>query len=131
MSALIESNFLKFPLQVENNGPRYSTRSEHVREQIEQLLFTSPKERVFRPEFGVGVRRLIFEPNNLALWNITRKRLTTSLAESLHGEVDPKTLTVDVSSENEKLIIHISYTLAAIRKQERHSFSVGSGGGNG
>jgi len=130
MPSLIESQYLKFPFSIGNDGPKTSSRSEHVREQIEQVLFTSPKERVFRPEFGVGVRRLVFEPNNVTLRNITVKQLNASLAEALHGEVDPRTLEISVSNEDEKLIIHISYVLAAINRQESHTFTVGSQGGN-
>ena len=85
---------------------------------------------MFRPEFSVGVRRLVFEPNNAALRNTTLKRLNASLAEALHGEVDPRTLEIDVSNEDEKLIIHISYVLAAINRQESHTFALGSQGGN-
>ncbi len=130
MPGLSESQYLKFPFLVDADGPKTSSRSEHVREQIEQVLFTSPKERVFRPEFGVGVRRLVFEPNNTALRNTTLKQLTASLAEALHGEVDPRTLEIDVINEDEKLIIHISYILAAINRKESHTFPVGSPGDN-
>ena len=124
MSGLSKSEYLKFPFTVGKDGPKTSSRTEHVREQIEQVLFTSPKERVFRPEFGVDVRRLVFEPNNTALRNTTIKRLNASLAEALHGEVDPRTLEIDVSNEDEKLIIHISYILAFINRQESHAFPV-------
>ena len=129
MPGLTESQYLKFPFSVGKDGPKTSTRSEHVREQIEQVLFTNPKERVFRPEFGVGIRRLIFEPNNIVLRNSTVKRLSASLAEALYGEVDPRTLEVDVSSEDAKLIINISYVLAAINKQESFNFDISSTGG--
>ena len=129
MPSLSESQYLKFPFSVGVNGAKTSSRSEHVREQIEQVLFTSPKERVFRPEFGVGVRRLVFEPNNASLRNTTLKQLNASLADALFGEVDPRTLEIDVSNEQEKLIIHISYVLAAINTQESHTFVLGSSGG--
>ena len=122
MADLAETKYLTFPLTVDVNGPRTSTRTQHVREQIEQVLFTDVRERVFRPEFGVGVRRLVFEKNNLALRNTTIKRLDASLTEALHGEVDPRTLQVDVSNDQDALIIHISYVLAAMNKQESHQF---------
>ena len=124
MPGLSRSYYLKFPFSVGEDGPKTSLRSEHVREQIEQVLFTNPKERVFRPEFGVGIRRLVFEPNNAVLWNITHKRLTVSLADALHGEVDPKTLEIDIDSEDGKLVIRISYMLAAINKEESQEFIV-------
>ena len=129
MPGLAESHYLTFPLSVGSDGPKTSSRSEHVREQIEQVLFTSPKERVYRPEFGAGVRRLVFEPNNLALRNTTLKKLNASLAEALYGEVDPRTLKVDVGNEDEKLVIQISYVLAAINRQESHTFELATAGG--
>ena len=128
MASLSESQYLRFPFSVGVDGPMTSSRSEHIREQIEQVLFTDIKERVFRPEFGVGVRRLVFEPNNVALRNTTLKRLSASLAEALFGEVDPVTLEIDVSHDDEKLNIHISYILAAINRQESHTFTFGSSG---
>jgi phage baseplate assembly protein W len=130
MPGLSESQYLKFPFSIGDDGPKTSSRSEHVREQIEQVLFTSPRERVFRPEFGVGIRRLVFEPNNEALWNITHKQLTASLTEALHGEVDPKTLEVKIDHEGGKLIILISYMLAAVSRRESQTFTV-SGDSNG
>lgn len=130
MVGLSDSQYLKFPFRIDKDGPLTSTRWEHVREQIEQVLFTNPKERVFRPEFGVGIRRLIFEPNNSALWNITRKQLMTSLAQTLYGEVDPKTLKVDIARDDDKLIIGISYMLAAINQDESYTFTI-AGQSNG
>lgn len=124
MPGLSETQYLKFPFTVSSNGPQTSSRAEHVREQIEQVLFTSPKERVFRPEFGVGIRRLVFEPNSSALSNITQKQLLSSLAEALHGEVDSKTLEVSLQQQDSKLIILISYKLAAINRQESQAFTI-------
>jgi len=118
------AEFLKFPFTITEKGPLSSNRSDHVREQIEQVLFTSPKERVFRPEFGVGIRRLVFEPNNEVLWNITHKQLTATLSAALQGEVDPVTLEIDIAKDDAKLIITISYMLAAINKRESQQFTV-------
>lgn len=128
MPQLNNPAYLSFPFSIGTDGARTSERKSHVREQIEQVLFTNPEERVFRPEFGAGVRSLIFEPNASPLWEITRKRLTASLAEALQGEVDPKTLEVEVRGEGEKLLVVISYVLATIGHSKQHEFMVGSGG---
>jgi len=125
MQRLSDPPYLAFPFRIGTNGARNSTRSRHVREQIEQVLFTNPNERVFRPEFGAGVKKLIFEPNGSALWEVTRKRLMSSLAEALQGEVDPRTLEVNVRAEEAKLIIDIAYSLATIGQTEKHEFVVG------
>lgn len=128
MSRLNQALYMKFPLTIGVDGAAVSSRSLHVREQIEQVLFTDPGERWYRPDFGVGVRALIFEPNNPALWELTKKRLHASLSEALAGEVDPKTLSIDVQGEEEQLLITIGYTLAAINHAERQEFLIGSGG---
>ena len=121
---LNNSDFMKFPLEIGAAGAVTSARRQHVREQIEQVLFTNPGERWFRPEFGAGVRALVFEPNSSVLWEVTKKRLLASLSEALAGEVDPKTLEVSVEGEDAKLIIVIAYMLATINHTERLEFVV-------
>lgn len=57
-----------FPYHVD--GRQRSAESDdprHVREMIEQVLFTAPGERVNRPDFGCGLGQLVFEPNSEAL----------------------------------------------------------------
>lgn len=124
MSRLNNPNYMKFPLEISSDGADISARLQHVREQIEQVLFTSPSERWYRPEFGVGIRTLVFEPNNHLLWEVTKKRLMASLIDALAGEVDPASLQVDVVGEEEKLIVTIAYTLATISHTERLEFMV-------
>ncbi|MCB1800555.1 MAG: GPW/gp25 family protein [Gammaproteobacteria bacterium] len=124
---LPRTRYMAFPFRLERNGPATSTRMEHIREQVEQVLFTSPGERVFRPEFGFGARQHVFEPNAAPLWELARGRLFGSLAEALAGEVDPKTLRVEVGpgpGQPEVLLVQISYTIAALQKEERHSFTL-------
>ena len=87
-------------------------------------MFTHPGERWFRPEFGIGVRALVFEPNASALWEVTKKRLLASLNEALAGEVDPRSLEVAVEGDGEKLLITISYMLATIQHTEKLQFAV-------
>ena len=117
-------DFMRFPLKIEADGAVTSTRQAHVREQIEQVLFTYPGERWFRPEFGVGVRALVFEPNNQALWEITKKRLLASLTDALAGEVDPSSLEVTVDGVEEKLLVNIAYRLATINHTDHLQFAV-------
>jgi hypothetical protein len=115
-------DYMSFPLVIGDDGAQTSSRRAHVREQIEQVLFTNPGERWFRPGFGVGVMALVFEPNNQALWEITKKRLLASLTDALSGEVDPASLEVDVEGEGEKLKVIIAYRLATINHTERLEF---------
>lgn len=116
--------YMRFPFAIGEDGAKTSARRAHVREQIEQVLFTVPGERWFRPEFGAGIRTLIFEPNNRPLWEVTKKRLESSLGEALAGEVLPESLRIAVEGSDEKLLVVIAYTLATINHTERVEFLV-------
>ena len=92
-----------------------------------QVIFTSPGERVFRPDFGFGARQHVFEPNSAILWESVRNRLQGSLSAALAGEVDPKTIRVTVGAPTdspEQLLVTISYVLAALQKEEHHEILV-------
>ncbi len=119
--------YMGFPFEITEDGPRVTARMDHIREQIEQVLFTSPGERVFRPEFGFGARQHVFEPNSVQLHELARNRRQGALAEALMGEVDPKTLRVEVGATEqnpERLLVAITYTIAALQKEERHAFVI-------
>ena len=124
---LTDPPYLKFPLRINSDGACYASRAEHIHGQIEQVLHTISGERVFRPEFGAGVKALVFEPNASALWQVTQKRISASLIETLAGEVEPKSIKVDVAGSNETLTITIAYVLAAIGFEEQHQFTFGTG----
>ncbi len=120
---------LAFPFRVEATGPAISRRGQHVREQIEQVLFTAPGERVFRPDFGGGARLLVFEPNSTPLWEVTRRRMQAVLAEALRGEVDPGSLEVEVLGDGERLTLVVRYRLTTLGVTQQQSFPVGGNGG--
>jgi len=109
---------LAFPLVVRSTGPALASRSQRVRGQIEQVVFTDPGERVYRPEFGAGARSMVFEPLGEPLRVLAQKRLTASLAEALRGEVDPSTIDVRAEIDDARLTLTIAYTLAALGVRE-------------
>ncbi|WDP91216.1 MAG: GPW/gp25 family protein [Desulfobacter sp.] len=124
MKRLDSVEYMSFPFCITDTGAARSKRSGHIREQIEQVLFTSPRERLFRPEFGAGINRLLFEPNSTGIWELTQKRLYASLAEALKGEVDPKTLDVRVEGKEAEILIIVEYTLAALNHPQRQELRV-------
>jgi phage baseplate assembly protein W len=90
---------------------------EHVDQMIRQVLLTAPGERINRPEFGCGVRRMLFAPNS---------DVSASLAQvSVHQALDRwlgTVITVDnvtVTAVDSMLTINISYVLLA-RQQRRY-----------
>lgn len=133
---LADPPYLAFPLRIARPGdapaadprqwPRLASRAEHIRGQIEQILFTVAGERVFRPEFGAGLRTLLFEPNASPLWQVTQRRLAAALGEALTGEVDPRSLEIEVSGADAQLVVRIAYTLAAIGRREELTLTGGA-----
>jgi uncharacterized protein len=133
---LADPPYLAFPLVVDpvpgGAGPHLADRAAHVRAQIEQVLFTLARERAHRPEFGAGAKALLFEPNASPLWQVTQRRLSSALAEALKGEVDPKSLVVEVGLDEvdegaappdaSRLVIRVSYALAAVNQREEARF---------
>lgn len=83
--ALSNGRHLAFPFRVGSDGRTAAPVSDdaHVRDELLQLLLTSPAERLFLPEFGGGVRRLVFEPASEALRGVVKARITNGLSRWL------------------------------------------------
>jgi phage baseplate assembly protein W len=120
-SNLGEPRFLDFPFSVSGSGTPSTTRGDdHLRDLIAQVLLTNPGERVNLPEFGVGVQRLVFEPNSEAFRASTQFLISTNLQRWLGDRIDVDQ--VVVSSEpgfEETVIIDIVYTVRKNRQRQR------------
>jgi phage baseplate assembly protein W len=83
--ALSNGRHLAFPFRIGTDGRTAAPASdaEHVRDELLQLLLTSPGERLFLPEFGGGVRRLVFEPASDVLRGVVKARITQALSRWL------------------------------------------------
>ena len=89
--------------------------AEHVEQMMMQVLFTGPGERINRPDFGCGVRRLVFAPNSVvsaALAQITIYQALNRWLGTLIEVNDVKAVAIE-----ERMEISIVYTLKV--KQER------------
>lgn len=126
---LREPGYLAFPFRMSGRESAAAERAAHVRQCIEQVLFTAPGERVFRPHFGAGAIQLVFEPAGALVEELTRNRLRSSLAEALEGEVDPRTLEIEVEAPGPELRIVVSYELTTLGQRERQEYSLGGSDG--
>jgi uncharacterized protein len=107
---------ISFPLKFDNNGRTASTDDDrHIRDLIWQVLFTSPGERVNRPDFGCGLMQLVFEPNSDQLAITTQFLVQGSLQQWLGDIIEVNE--VEVVNEDSKLIVTVAYTVR--RTQER------------
>ena len=85
-----------FPYRVDGRGRTASTNEdEHVRDLIEQVLFTAPGERVNRPTFGSGLLQLVFAPNSDALAAATQLAVQAALQEWLGDRISVQDVTVE------------------------------------
>ena len=75
---------LDFPYRFDGRGRTAATTdADHIRDLIEQVLFTSPGERLMRPEFGSGLLAMVFEPNSTALAAATQLLVQGALQQHL------------------------------------------------
>jgi uncharacterized protein len=99
---------LDFPLHVDGRGRLADTDSDdHIRDMIHQVLFTSPGERVNRPDFGCGLLQLVFMPNSEALAIATEFTIKSALQRWL-GDV-MQTERVAVAAEDSTLRVEVVY----------------------
>jgi hypothetical protein len=105
-----------FPYRIDSAGRTAdATEEAHVRELVEQLLFTDPGERVNRPDFGAGLRQLLFAGNSPELASATEYMVQGALQRWLGDRVHVEA--VQVKSVEDRLEITVQYRL--LRTQER------------
>ena len=103
---------LKYPFAIDSGGGRAAEESDYeayIRQLIRQVLLTAPGERINRPNFGAGVRRMVFAPNNPATASLTQTLIYQALNQWLGSVI--KVEEISVSAENETLLITIHYMI--------------------
>jgi phage baseplate assembly protein W len=105
-----------FPYHVDGRGRTATTGvDDHIRDLIEQVLFTAPGERAMRPDFGSGLLGLVFEPGGPELVATTQHLVQGALQQELGNVIAVDS--VDVSQDEGALTVSVSYV--ALRTQER------------
>jgi len=108
--------YIDFPYHIGANGRTADTTyPDHIRDMIEQLLFTRPGERVNRPDFGCGLLDLVFEPNSPELAAALQVSAEGALNRWLGDLITVNSLTI--TTEDSTLSINLQYTLLATGEQ--------------
>ena len=95
--------FLDFPFHLDGRGRTATTGTDdHIRDMITQVLFTDPGERVNRPDFGCGLKSLLFMPNSETL-------VKGSLQLWLQNEI--RVEAVEVRAEDSRLEVAVAYSV--------------------
>ena len=109
---------IRYPVAINSRIGRLAEEhdyEEYIKQLIRQVLFTAQGERINRPEFGAGVRRLIFGPNSPATASLAQTLVYQALTTWLGTLI--RTDEVQAEADNERLNISVVYTILA--RQER------------
>jgi phage baseplate assembly protein W len=115
---------IDFPWHFDRRGRTATTGDDdHIRDMIEQLLFTSPGERVNRPDFGSGVLQLIFAPNSPELAAALQFAMRAALQRWLGDVIEVQDLVV--SSDDATLSIDVAYLVRRTAEVRADTFTRG------
>lgn len=104
-----------FPFRLDGTSQRAAQTSYavHVEQMIAQILLTTPGERADLPQFGCGLRQLLFAPLGDPLIATLRIQVTQALSQWLGGVIDVQG--IDVTGGDPvapgTLEVTVSYTL--------------------
>ena len=113
---------IDFPLHFDARGRTAGADLEtHVRNMIEQLIFTNPGERVNRPDFGSGALQLVFAPNSPELAATVEFTLQAALQMWLGDVIDVADLTV--RADDARLSIDLAYVIKASGQAQTARFN--------
>jgi len=101
---------IDYPFHIDTRGRTASCNdAAHVRDMLEQLLFTNSGERVNRPEFGSGLMQLVFSPNSPELAAALQFTMRAAIQQWLGDVLDLQLL--EVNAADAVLRITIRYAL--------------------
>lgn len=89
--------------------------ARHVDQLVKQVLLTNPGERINRPDFGCGLRRMVFAPNSAAAASLLKVTVLQSLDKWLGTVI--KVDDVDITTQDEVLSVKLRYVLLARRER--------------
>ncbi len=91
---------------------------------VRQLLLTDPGERVNLPQFGCGLRSLIFAPSTDALAATAKLRVMQGLTRWLAGVVNVVDVEVAAALEPGTLAVTVTYTLVETQTNQAVTVTV-------
>lgn len=113
---------IDYPFHIDGRGRVAPTgENDHIRDMIEQFLFTSPFERVNRPDFGSGLMRMPFEPNSPELATALEHTIRAGLQRWLGDVIEVRRL--QVTAENSSIRVIVNYVVRRTNEEETRQFA--------
>lgn len=118
---------LDFPYHFDGRERTAETsEADHVRDLIEQILFTNPGERVNRPDFGAGIPQLLFAPVSMEQAATAEFMIRGALQRYLGHRVEVTGISVEPAEAT--LIVTIAYRILRSGADATARFELGEGG---
>jgi phage baseplate assembly protein W len=116
---------IDYPFHFDDKGRTAATSdNDHIRDMIEQILFTSPGERVNRPDFGSGLMQMVFAPNSPELAAALQFTLQAALDRWLGDIIEVRAL--GVTSDDARLTVDLTYAVRKSGATRRETFTRGT-----
>ncbi|TFH47022.1 MAG: hypothetical protein E4G94_01080 [ANME-2 cluster archaeon] len=107
---------IDYPFHIDGRGRTADTdQDDHIRDLIEQVLFTTPGERVNRPAFGSGLMQLVFAPNSDELATATQFMVQGALQQYLSDLIQVQ----NVKVESEEATLQVAVEYIVLRNQQK------------
>ena len=111
-----------YPYQIDGRGrTATTTREEHIRDMIEQVLFTAPGERVNRPSFGSGLLQAVFAPNSDELAATTQFLAQAALQQWLGDLIQVEAVVVE--NVESTLRVSVQYVIRTTQQRQLAQFT--------
>jgi uncharacterized protein len=113
---------IAFPFQIDGRGrTARASDNDHIKQLIEQLLFTNPGERVNRPDFGSGLLQSVFQPNSTELAAALQYTLQGALQQTLGNLIQLQG--VQVTNTDSTLQVLVQYLVRGQQQSQIAEFS--------
>jgi phage baseplate assembly protein W len=114
------------PYQFDGRGRTLDPGGDYLRQLVEQVLFTSPGERVDLPDFGSGLLQLTFSPTSLEIAAATQFTVQAALQKWLSAYI--KVLAVEATSVESTLTVTVTYAPLDTGVTQVQTYVYGGGG---
>jgi len=117
-----DGRHLSFPFRIAPEGrtATVATLEEHVYGEVLQLLLTNPGKRQFVPDFGGGVRRMVFEGTGQTTEAMAKALISQAISRWLDQRVTLQEL--NVTTQNSSVIIDLTYRIVGVDDLRRLRF---------
>ena len=112
------------PFHIDGRGRvAAASDADHLDQLVEQVLFTSPGERVNRPDFGCGLKAMVFAPAGEAAAAATQVLVKGALQKWLQDEIEVQEVAVEAIES--RLVVTVVYRRRIDGELRAERFGVG------